>query len=90
MKIQLRPLSFPIALLILGSLAASLTAGTICPAVGIATPGTGANAGTGCFVLFTYSNNAAGHRELRESVFQRRRHRPGLVLLGVLRRRYVL
>jgi len=60
MKIQLRHLSFPIALLILGSLAVSLTAGTICPAVGVATPGTGLNAGTGCFVLFTYSNNPAG------------------------------
>ena len=68
MKIQLRPLSLPIALLILGSLAASLTAGTICPAVGVASPGTGPNAGTGCFVLFTYSNNAAGGIQITRTI----------------------
>jgi len=67
MKIQLRPLSLPIALLILGSLAASLTAGTICPAVGVA-PGTGPNAGTGCFGPFTYSNNAAGGIQITRTI----------------------
>jgi len=67
-NIQLRPLSFPIVLLILGSLAVSLTAGTICPAVGVATPGTGANAGTGCFVLFTYSNNPAGGIQITRTI----------------------
>jgi hypothetical protein len=68
MKIQLRPLSFPIAVLILGGLAVSLTAGTICPAVGVATPGSGANAGTGCFVLFTYSNNPAGGIQITRTI----------------------
>jgi hypothetical protein len=59
MKTQFRSLSIVTVLLILGGLAATLTAGTICPAVGVATAGTGVNAGTGCFVLFTYSTSPA-------------------------------
>jgi hypothetical protein len=35
----------------------NVSAGTICPAVGVAGPGTGANAGTGCYVLFTFTPN---------------------------------
>src|SRR5271167_725134 len=58
MKIQLRPLSAVNVLMILGSMVATLSATQICPPVGVATPGTGVNAGTGCFVLFTYSTNS--------------------------------
>jgi hypothetical protein len=60
MKIQLRPLSAVNVLLLLGGMASMLPASMICPPVGVDTPGTGVNAGTGCFVLFTYSNNPTG------------------------------
>jgi hypothetical protein len=60
MKTQLRHLSAVNVLLLLGGMASTLLAGTICPPVGVATVGTGVNAGTGCFVLFTYSNSPSG------------------------------
>jgi len=48
------------SLLILGSMAVTLNAGTICPVVGAANVGSGVNANTGCYVLFTYSNLPSG------------------------------
>jgi len=47
-------------LFVLSGLDVPLLAGTVCPDVGVATVGTGANAGTGCFVLFTFSNGPNG------------------------------
>jgi hypothetical protein len=46
----------------------NVSAGTICPIVGVAGPGTGANAGTGCYVVFTFTPNNTITRSIDPTV----------------------
>jgi hypothetical protein len=68
MKTNFRLLFLPAALLVIGGVSPALKAGTICPDVGVAAVGTGANAGTGCFVLFTYSNDPNGGLQITRTI----------------------
>jgi len=56
MKSSFRTVLYLTAWSVLCGSVSTLSAGTICPSVGVASAGTGINAGTGCFVIFTFSS----------------------------------